>query len=171
MPLGRKPARPTAFRFHGVPAALGRRRERMDPFRRQESQSLHDPACPRTTSRRLRKSTVTLFAPRGRGLSSGYGRTHRNGLRLDQRWLNVAKSDAENCRRNHSCRVGVFLLATGVQIPTVNGAGHLVAALNWAGQRCWAGSVCVHPEWIAAGVVLELFALLLLRSRSKDQQP
>jgi hypothetical protein len=67
--------------------------------------------------------------------------------------------------------LGIFLLATGVQIPTVNGAGHLVAALNWAGQRCRVGSVCVHPEWIAAGLVLVFFALLLLRSRSKDEQP
>jgi uncharacterized membrane protein len=67
--------------------------------------------------------------------------------------------------------LGIFLLASGVQIPTVNGAGHLVAALNWAGQRCWVGSVCVHPEWIAAGVVLLFFAFLLLRSRRKDEQP
>jgi hypothetical protein len=67
--------------------------------------------------------------------------------------------------------LGIFLLASGVQIPTVNGAGHRVAALNWAGQRCWVGSVCVHAEWIAAGVVLLFFAFLLLRSRSKDEQP
>jgi hypothetical protein len=65
---------------------------------------------------------------------------------------------------------GVFLLASGVQIPTVNGADHPVAALNWAGQRCWVGSVCVHPEWIAAAAVLLLFAFLLLRSRSKGEQ-
>src|SRR5262249_11640217 len=28
--------------------------------------------------------------------------------RLDQRWRNVAQTDAENCGRNHSCRVGDF---------------------------------------------------------------
>jgi hypothetical protein len=67
--------------------------------------------------------------------------------------------------------LGVFLLASGVQIPTVNEAGHPVAALNWAGQRCWVGGVCIHPEWIAAGAVLLLFAFLLLRSRGNGEQP
>jgi hypothetical protein len=67
--------------------------------------------------------------------------------------------------------LGIFLLASGVQIPTVNAAGHLVGALNWAGQRCRVGSVCVHPEWIVAGVVLLFSAFLLLRSRSTDEQP
>src|SRR5262249_20472973 len=28
--------------------------------------------------------------------------------RLDQRWRNVAQTDAENCGPNHSCRVGDF---------------------------------------------------------------
>src|SRR6266542_488845 len=64
MPLGRKPARPAAFRFHGDPAPLGHRRERLDPFRRQESQPLHGPPRPRTTNRHPRKSTVILFGPR-----------------------------------------------------------------------------------------------------------
>jgi len=66
---------------------------------------------------------------------------------------------------------GVFVLASGIQIPTVNGAGHPVASLNWAGQRCWLGGVCVHPEWIAAGAMLLLIAGLLLRSRGKGEQP
>jgi hypothetical protein len=66
---------------------------------------------------------------------------------------------------------GVFLLASGIQIPTVNGAGRAVAFLNWAGQRCGVGSVCIHPEWIAAGAVLLFIAsLLLLRSRGKGDQ-
>jgi len=66
---------------------------------------------------------------------------------------------------------GVFLLASGIQIPTVNGAGHPVGSLNWAGQRCWVGGVCIHLEWIGAGAVLLLMALLLLRSRGKGEQP
>ena len=65
---------------------------------------------------------------------------------------------------------GAFLLASGIQIPTVNGAGHAVAYLNWAGQRCWVGSVCIHPQWIAAGAVLLVIALLLLRSRGKGHK-
>ena len=66
--------------------------------------------------------------------------------------------------------LGVFLLASGVQIPTVNGAGHPIAALNWAGQHCGVESVCVHPEWIAAGALLLLFAFLLLHSIGQGEQ-